>query len=78
MTLRADEQGRITCPELFTPNATFDAERQADGAIKVVETGMEDVPVVHPVETPEGWLLLPVKIDREKIREAIRANRDSR
>jgi hypothetical protein len=77
MTLRADDQGRITCPELFTPNRTFEAERKPDGVITVIERGVEDVPVVHPVQTPEGWLMLPVKIDREKIRAAIRADRDS-
>lgn len=77
MTFRTDDKGRITCPEIFAPNRTFEAERQADGVITVVEKGIEDVPVVHPVKTPEGWLMLPVKLDRDKIRAAVRADRDS-
>jgi len=77
MTLKADEQGRLTCPELFTPNTEFEAERQSDGAIRVIEKGFDDVPIVQPIRTPEGFLMLPVKLDREKIRAAIRADRDA-
>ena len=37
MKLTADNQGRIACRELFPPRKTFDATRQPDGSIRVVE-----------------------------------------
>jgi hypothetical protein len=37
MKLTADNEGRIGCRELFTPRKTFDASRQADGSIRIVE-----------------------------------------
>jgi hypothetical protein len=43
MKLTADDQGRIGCRELFTPRKTFDATRQPDGAIRVVEV-VEELP----------------------------------
>jgi hypothetical protein len=37
MRLTADDQGRLGCRELFAPRKTFDASRQPDGSIRVVE-----------------------------------------
>lgn len=37
MKLTADNEGRIACRELFTPRKTFDASRQPDGSIRIVE-----------------------------------------
>lgn len=37
MKLKADNDGRIGCRELFTPQKTFDATRQPDGSIRIVE-----------------------------------------
>jgi hypothetical protein len=37
MKLIADNEGKIGCRELFTPRRTFDASRQADGSIRIVE-----------------------------------------
>ena len=36
MTVKADEQGRISCAELFPPNATFEASTEPDGTIRLV------------------------------------------
>jgi hypothetical protein len=37
MKLIADNEGKIGCRELFTPRRTFDATRQPDGSIRIVE-----------------------------------------
>lgn len=37
MKLTADKKGRLTCAELFPPEATFDATRQPDGSVRVME-----------------------------------------
>ncbi len=76
MKLIADNMGRVTCAELFQPNGVFDATKQPDGSIRVVE--LVDVPVVKLVRTKEGFLLLPGKPDRKLIIRAVRADRDAR
>jgi hypothetical protein len=77
MKLVADKHGRICSVELFPPSTAFDASRQPDGSVRVVELVEKDVPVVKPVRTREGFLMLPVKPGREAIRAALRADRDS-
>lgn len=77
MKLTADERGRLTSADLFRPKATFEATIQPDGSIRIVELGERDVPIVEPVKTKEGFLMLPVKVRREVIRRAIRADRDA-
>ena len=37
MKLKADNQGRIACREFFPPKAAFDASRQPDGSIRIIE-----------------------------------------
>jgi len=44
----------------------------------VVELVEKQVPLVKPIRTREGFLMLPVKISRAAIRAAIRADRDAR
>jgi hypothetical protein len=73
----ADSRGRLTAADLFRPNTAFDASRQPDGSIRVVELVKKEVPVVKPVRTKEGFLMLPVKISRKEIVRAIRADRDA-
>jgi hypothetical protein len=38
----------------------------------------KEVPLIKPIRTREGFLMLPVKVSRESIRAAIRADRDAR
>jgi hypothetical protein len=38
----------------------------------------KEVPLVKPIRTREGFLMLPVKASRESIRAALRADRDAR
>jgi hypothetical protein len=78
MKLTADEQGRLTSTELFRPGAAFDATRQRDGSIRIVELMEPEVPVVEPIRTKEGFLISPVKIPRDAIRRAVRMDRDAR
>jgi hypothetical protein len=78
MKLLADSKGRLACKALFPPRTPFSAQRQADGSIRVVELVEKEVPVVRPVRTREGFLMLPRKLDRKTITAAIRADRDAR
>ena len=77
MTVKADEQGRISCAELFPPNATFEASTEPDGSIRLTKVPPEDVPVVQPIRSKEGFLMLPVDLDSKVIARAIRMDRDA-
>ena len=76
MKLVADSRGRLTAAELFRPGTAFDASRLPDGTIRLAELVEKEVPTVEPKTTPEGFLILPVKLDRKTIARAIRADRD--
>ena len=78
MKLVADKNGRICSAEFFPPRTAFDASRQPDGSVRVVELVEKDVPLVKPIRTREGFLMLPVKASRATIRAALRADRDAR
>lgn len=78
MKLVADNNGRICSAELFPPRTAFDASRQPDGSVRLVELAGKEAPLVKPVRTPEGFLMLPVRASRQAIRSAIRADRDAR
>jgi hypothetical protein len=78
MKLVADKNGRICSAELFPPRTAFDASRLPDGSVRVVELVEKEVPLVKPIRTREGFLMLPVKVSRESIRAAIRADRAAR
>jgi hypothetical protein len=76
MKLISDSKGRLTSAELFPPFKPFSAERQSDGSIRIVELVEKEVQIVKPIRTKDGLVLSPVKIGREAIRAAIRADRD--
>jgi hypothetical protein len=78
MKLVADENGRLACKSLFTPKKAFSAEKQQDGSIRLMELVEKEVPVVKPIRTKEGFLMLPVTLERKAISDAIRADRDAR
>jgi hypothetical protein len=63
---------------LFRPKATFDARRQPDGTVRIVELVEKDVPVVKSVQIEGGLLVSPLKVSREVIRAALRSDRDAR
>jgi hypothetical protein len=70
-------KGVLACAELFPPRSTFDARRMPDGTVRVVKLENGDVPVVKSVLTEDGLMISPVKVSRETIRAAIRADRDA-
>jgi hypothetical protein len=76
MKLKADEQGRVACLELFPPNALFSAEREPDGSIRMKQIGEGDVPTVRPIRTADGDLMLPTVLDNKAIAAAVRAQRE--
>ena len=77
MKLTADHRGRLTSYELFTPNKTFSAERQADGSIRLVELVEKEAPLMKFVKR-NGHYWFPIKISPEEIAAAVREDRDSR
>ena len=48
-----------------------------DGTVRVVKLENGDVPVVKSVLTKDGLMVSPVKVSRETIRAAIRADREA-
>jgi len=76
MKLTADEQGRIANAELFRPKATFDATVQPDGSIRLVE--LAQVPVVRPRRVNGRLRGADVRLSRERVAAAVRAERDAR
>ena len=77
MKLVADSNGRLACKEFFTPRKAFSAERQADGSIRVVELVEKQPPIVQPIRTRQGFLIVPRKLERKSVAAAIRADRDA-
>jgi hypothetical protein len=77
MKLVADSNGRIACKQLFPPGTPFSANRMPDGSIRLVELDEREVPLVEPVLSPEGYLMLPCAVDKKAIVRAIRADRDA-
>ncbi len=79
MKLTADSRGRLASMDLFPPNTSFSAERQADGSIRLIELVEKEVPTVRPTRR-NGKLCWPSKFrpSRATIAAAIRADRDSR
>jgi hypothetical protein len=77
MKLVADENGRLACKSLFVPKKAFSAERQPDGSIRLVELVEKEAPLVGPVRSKEGFLMVPRTLDRKVVAAAIRADRDA-
>lgn len=75
MKLVSDKDGRSCSAKLFPPHTAFDASRQPDGSVQILQLVEKEVPTVKPVRTREGFLMLPVKVKRESIRSAIRTDR---
>jgi hypothetical protein len=76
MTVKTDDRCRLESPELFKPNTPYEAE-VVDGRVTLIELASAEVPLVQPILTPEGFIMLPAKVTRESIRRAIRADRDA-
>jgi len=77
-TVVADNKKRVTL-RLAKPGDRFDVQISQDG--RFVLTKLQPVrkraPVVEPVQTDEGFLMIPRKLDRKSVAAAIRADRDA-
>jgi hypothetical protein len=76
MRLTADSEGRIGNAELFRPKADFEATVQPDGSIRVIE--LTEVPVVEPRRVGGRLRGADVRLSRETVAAAVRAERDAR
>ena len=77
-TVKADDRRRVQIPDA-KPGQVF-AYEMSGNVVKLtpVQPVEKDVPVVRPIKGPNGLYRLPVgvKLSRENIRAAIRADRD--
>lgn len=78
MKLVADSRGRLTAADLFRPNTAFDASPQPDGSIRLIELVEKEVPTVRARRVKGRWVGADIKLSRETIAAAVRADRDAR
>ncbi len=76
MKLTADSEGRLGSAELFRPKTDFEATVQPDGSIRLVE--LVQVPVVKPRRVDGRLRGADVRLPRETVATAVRAERDAR
>jgi hypothetical protein len=76
MKLTADSQGRLGSLELFRPKADFEATVQSDGSIRLVE--LTEAKVVKPRRVEGRLRGADVRLTRETVAAAVRAERDAR
>ena len=77
MKIVADSRGRLAAMELFRPGKAFDASKQPDGSIRLIELVEREVPVVPVKFNKDGTFECPRLMSREQIRAALRADRDA-
>ena len=77
MKIVADSRGRLASIEYFKPGKPFDATRQADGSIRIIELVEKEVPTVTFKFKSDGSFECPRLMNREQIKAAIRADRDA-
>jgi hypothetical protein len=71
----ADDQGRLCGTDLFRPDAEFEATVQSDGSVRLVE--VTQVPVVKPRQVDGRLRGAEVRLSRESVAAAVRAERDA-
>jgi hypothetical protein len=79
MTVITDSKKRIVLKPA-KPGDRFDFQICEDGSyrLRLLEPVESKVPLVSPVRTSEGFIMVPRKLDRRMVAAAIRADRDSR
>jgi len=80
MTAVTDNKKRVTI-KTAKPGDRFDVQVAPDGTVilkPLVPKGEEDIPVVKPIRTKEGYLMFPPgqTLTREQIRTSIRQDRE--
>ena len=66
------------CRGYFLPGTAFEASRQPDGSIRLIELVEKEVPLVKVKFNKDGSFECPRLMSRDEIRAAIRASRDAR
>jgi len=77
MTVTADSRKRVIIPAC-KPGEQFDVQASGDGTFILRRLEPINAPMVKPVRTKEGFVILSRKLDRRLVAAAIRADRDSR
>jgi hypothetical protein len=67
----------VCAAELFRPGTTFEATRQNDGSIRLIELVEKEVPVAKVIFHEDGSFECPPLMTREQILATIRADRDA-
>jgi hypothetical protein len=77
MTLTADDKGRLTCSQLFTPGTRFEAEKDEKGRIVLTRLVKQtsEAKLVKPI-TRRGLLVLPGEPDEEAIVQEVKEERE--
>jgi len=81
MTLTADAKGRLTCRDLFPPQASFAAERDGSGRIILVRLVKQESPpqLVKPVRYKGEWIMPDAgEYDMEKLADEMAEERRRR
>ena len=76
MKLTSDSEGRLGSAQLFRPKTDFEATVQPDGSIRIVELTL--APVVKPRQVSGRLRGADVKVNRQSVAAAVRAERDAR
>jgi hypothetical protein len=77
MKLVTDERCRLTSREMFKPNTAYDAEKRPDGRVTLTELVPAEVPVVRARKVNGGWVGTNIRLNRQVVAAAIRADRDA-
>jgi len=78
MTLTADNKGRVTAAEIFTPGKSFETIKLSTGQIIMSELTRKEPPTLR-VRRVNGKLRgAAVELSREVVAAAVRSERDSR
>jgi len=78
MKLVTDERCRLTSRDMFKPNTPYDAEKQADGRVVLTELVAAQVPIVRARKVNGRWVGADIRLNREVVAAAARAERDAR
>jgi hypothetical protein len=76
MTVTADSRKRVIIP--CKPGEQFDLQTSGNGVLLLRRLEPVSTPVVTPVRTKEGFIMLRKKLDRTLVVTAVRADRDGR
>lgn len=74
-TIKTDDYKRLRIPHA-QPGSVYSYFPNPDGSILLTPVIEKEVAVINPVRRKDGSYRWPVKLSREQIRAAIRADRD--